>query len=64
TERELSLLIGKTPVTLRKWRQQGFGPRFVKVGGGVRYRKAAVESFLAGREYNSTGEAKEARNNG
>ena len=48
---------GLSPVTLRKWRMTGAGPRFVRLGRAVRYRKAAVDAFLAGREYATTTEA-------
>jgi len=44
-------------VTLRKWRMTGAGPRFVRLGRAVRYRKATVEAFLASREYATTTEA-------
>jgi len=48
---------GLSPVTLRKWRMTGAGPRFVRLGRSVRYRKAAVDAFLEGREYTTTAEA-------
>ncbi len=48
---------GLSPVTLRKWRMTGAGPRFCRLGRAVRYRKAAVDAFLAGREYSTTAEA-------
>jgi predicted DNA-binding transcriptional regulator AlpA len=48
---------GLSPVTLRRWRMTGAGPRFVRLGRAVRYRKAAVDAFLAGREYTTTAEA-------
>ena len=48
---------GLSPVTLRKWRMTGAGPRFVRLGRAVRYRKAAVDAFLAGREFATTTEA-------
>ncbi len=48
---------GLSPVTLRKWRMTGAGPRFLRLGRAVRYRKAAVDAFLAGREFSTTTEA-------
>lgn len=32
--------------TLANWRYQGRGPRFVKVGRHVRYRRTDVEAWL------------------
>jgi hypothetical protein len=32
--------------TLRSWRHKGRGPKFIKVGGMVRYRLSDVELFL------------------
>ena len=48
---------GLSPVTLRKWRMTGTGPRFLRLGRAVRYRKAAVDAFLVGREFATTTEA-------
>ena len=31
--------------TLERWRWLGMGPRFMKVGGRVRYRLADIEAF-------------------
>ena len=50
-------ICGLAPETLRRWRMTGVGPRFVRLGRAVRYRKAAVDAFLAGREYATTTEA-------
>jgi excisionase family DNA binding protein len=39
--------LGGVPVgTLANWRYQGRGPRFVKVGRHVRYRRSDVEAWL------------------
>ena len=48
---------GLAPVTLRKWRMNGVGPRFVRLGRAIRYRKSAVDDFLASREFTTTTEA-------
>jgi hypothetical protein len=32
--------------TLRSWRSQGRGPKFIKVGKLVRYRLSDVEAFM------------------
>lgn len=34
------------PNTLAKWRCQGRGPRFIKLGGRIRYRLSDVEAYL------------------
>jgi hypothetical protein len=35
--------------TIRKWRQEGRGPRFIKVEGAVRYRLNDVREYLNSR---------------
>jgi excisionase family DNA binding protein len=48
----------KVPVgTLANWRYQGKGPRFVKVGRHVRYRRSDVEAWLEGNARQSTAAA-------
>lgn len=51
-------VIGVTPGTLKVWRVQGKGPRFVKLGpakqAGVVYRRADVEAWLNERTFTST----------
>jgi len=49
--------LGVAPITLRKWRIYGGGPRFVRVGRSVRYRPSALEAYIAGREFDSTSQA-------
>ena len=34
-----------SPRTLERWRWQGFGPDFVKIGGRVLYRLSDVERY-------------------
>lgn len=36
-----------SPRTLERWRWQGEGPRFLKIGGRVVYRLQDVEAFEA-----------------
>jgi excisionase family DNA binding protein len=33
--------------TLARWAGEGRGPKFLKLGGAVRYRRADVESWIA-----------------
>lgn len=54
---DVAAYTGLSPVTLRKWRITGRGPRFVRLGRAVRYRKTAVDAFVSTREYANTTEA-------
>ena len=47
TEQLSELLGGIKPATIRAWRLVDRGPPFVKLGGIVRYDRAAVELWLA-----------------
>jgi predicted DNA-binding transcriptional regulator AlpA len=38
--------IGRPKATLAQWRWLGRGPRFIKIGGSVRYRKSDVDRWL------------------
>lgn len=40
--------------TLAKWRCQGKGPRYVKIGRRALYDEADLDAFIAGRKYQST----------
>jgi len=55
-EREAAPLVGVNVRTLQAWRQQGRGPRFLKIGGFVRYTQEALDEFLAGCAVHSTSE--------
>ena len=33
--------------TVRKWRYKGLGPRYIKLGGSVRYRPEDVRAYLS-----------------
>ncbi len=46
--------LGVSVRTLERWRWLGMGPRFMKVGGRVRYRLADIEAFEQSRLCNST----------
>ena len=47
TETEVSDVINVPRRTLQAWRYQGRGPRYVKLGGAVRYRITDLEKYLA-----------------
>ncbi|MEF9414221.1 helix-turn-helix domain-containing protein [Ralstonia sp. SM1864_UCD524_TZ4] len=45
TQRDLALRWGKAEATIARYRSDGCGPRFLKIGGAVRYRQEDVERF-------------------
>ena len=47
TEAQAADLLALKPDTLRRWRYQGRGPTFVRVGASVRYRITDVERWIA-----------------
>src|SRR4051794_6655064 len=46
TDRDLSFLLGVSIPTLRRWRQYGHGPRYIKIGSAVRFRTTDVASWM------------------
>jgi predicted DNA-binding transcriptional regulator AlpA len=60
TTRQLAHLLGYRAQTLRKWRVEGRGPRYVRLGDGpgarVVYRVADVEQWLTARTFAGTGQ--------
>jgi excisionase family DNA binding protein len=55
TTRELASELRVTSQTVRRWRSEGRGPRFVKLSGNrCLYRKRDVEHYLAERSFDST----------
>ena len=46
TETEVAEMLRCTKAALRKWRREGRGPRFIRVGRLIRYRLADVDQFL------------------
>ena len=55
---EAARLLGLAPYTLRRWRHEGKGPRFVKLArsqqAAVIYFEDEVQAFLAARTFGST----------
>lgn len=47
-------LTGVPPCTLATWRSRGGGPRFMKLGRVVRYRRRALLEWMAAREKRNT----------
>jgi hypothetical protein len=54
----LSNLIGESPRTSERRRQEGTGPDFVKVGKRVLYRLSDVEDWIRRNTFTSTAEAR------
>jgi hypothetical protein len=49
-------VLGVSPRTLQRWRQEGRGPRFLKLGGAVRYPATELSAFANAGLRESTGE--------
>jgi excisionase family DNA binding protein len=43
---EVARWLGKPKATLYAWRSRGLGPRGIRVGNLLRYRKSEVEAWL------------------
>lgn len=56
-EIEAARLLGVRVSTLRKWRIEGRGPRFVHVGRAVRYDPAELDDYIQRQTRQSTREA-------
>ena len=54
TTEEAAMLLGLSTSTLNKWRVYGKGPKFLKLGRAVRYRKHDLNAFLVARTRQST----------
>jgi excisionase family DNA binding protein len=46
TEAELAALLKVTPRTVKRWRAEGTGPSWIRVGRGIRYRRRDVDAWL------------------
>jgi predicted DNA-binding transcriptional regulator AlpA len=46
SDKDLSEQIGKSIVTLRRWRREGKGPKWVTIERSVRYRASDVDEWL------------------
>ncbi len=45
TPEEVEALYGYHPTTLKNWRYEGRGPKFVKDGGIIRYRQKDLQAY-------------------
>ena len=46
TVEEAADYLRTSPRTLQRWRDRRWGPRFSKIGGGVRYRRTDLDAFI------------------
>jgi excisionase family DNA binding protein len=53
---EAAILLGVAEITLRKWRISGKGPRFVRCGASIRYRRTDLEDWILRNSVASTSE--------
>ena len=56
TPAEVAAWTRRSVQTLARWRCEGQGPRFVRVGGRIHYRVSDVRAWLDGRTAQSTSE--------
>lgn len=54
TSRAAEILGGLKPNTLENWRVRGVGPRYLKIGGLVRYSTADLDAYLETQKRQST----------
>lgn len=54
TESNAAILLCVSPATLRKWRWEGKGPKFIKVGRKVAYRDSDISAFIDSQVRQST----------
>lgn len=45
TEPALASRYGKTVRTLQRWRAEGYGPPYLRIGGSIFYRTEDIEAF-------------------
>ena len=58
TAPQLAKVLAISEKTLARYRLDGRGPRFIRVGRRILYRRESVIEYLAAREYTSTAEAR------
>lgn len=51
---EAAEYLGVAPGTLRNWRSQGRGPKYIGRGSGVRYAWRALDTWIAENERSGT----------
>jgi len=59
TRKEVAAYLGIAEKTLRNWAVKGCGPKYVRVGGEVRYRWDDVDDYVESRRVSHAGELEE-----
>lgn len=54
TPAQVAELLSLSTITLAHWRVAGTGPRYLKVGGRIRYAEEDVEAYSVARTRSST----------
>lgn len=49
SEHEVAAIVGLSLGTIRRWRIQRQGPRFLKIGAAVRYRREDLAAWIESR---------------
>lgn len=58
TPDEAAMYMGMKPKTLADWRSEGKGPRFLKIGGRIKYRRQDLDDYMEARVCKSTAQAR------
>jgi hypothetical protein len=58
TDDEFGVISGAAKVTRATWRRDGVGPKFLKIGRRIFYRRTEVLAWFASREARTTAEQK------
>lgn len=54
TEREAAPQLSRSEAALRDWRYRGGGPKYVKLGGKIRYRQSDIDAYIAANTHTPT----------
>ncbi|WP_188666836.1 helix-turn-helix transcriptional regulator [Terasakiella brassicae] len=54
TEGQVADMFGVDQSTLRRWRYDGCGPHFIRLGSNIRYRHEDIEDHLMSHRHQST----------
>jgi predicted DNA-binding transcriptional regulator AlpA len=58
TPEDVARMIRQSLITLARWRASGEGPRYVKLGRKIAYRRDALDEWIKGQEVRSIAEHK------
>ncbi len=57
--KDVARVTGNSPITLARWRRQGDGPPFVKLGRKLWYPREPLEHWIKAREARSTAQCRQ-----